>query len=151
MKQRFFYFIILTALTVILVRPALAFEEINKSFIGGVGLSGFDAVSYFMEGKAVAGDKSLSFEWKGAKWLFSNPAHRDRFKANPQAYAPQYGGHCSNQMSLGNLSDIDPKVWLVFEGKLYLFGHDVGRQRWSEKTSQRIAEADANWRRFLAQ
>ena len=33
-----------------------------------------------------------------------------RFTASPEAFAPQYGGYCSNQMSLGNLSDIGTKV-----------------------------------------
>lgn len=131
------------------VRPAQAFEEINKSFLSGVALGGYDAVGYFTDANAVRGKKTHAADWKGAKWYFSSDANRQVFLANPEAYAPQYGGHCSNQMSLGNLSDIDPEVWRVIDGKLYLFGHESGRQRWAAETDQRILDADTHWRIYL--
>jgi YHS domain-containing protein len=133
-----------------LARPVLAFEEINMSYFGGAALDGYDAVSYFTNPKAVKGSKAFAFEWKGATWLFSSDANRQRFKASPEAFAPQYGGYCSNQMSLGNLSDIDTRVWRIIDNKLYLFGHDSGRQRWASETDQRISDADQHWGSYLA-
>jgi YHS domain-containing protein len=130
--------------------PALAFEEINMSYFGAVALDGYDAVSYFTESKAVKGNKSYALEWKGATWLFSSDANRQRFLGNAEAFAPQYGGYCSNQMSLGHLSDIDTGVWRIIDNKLYLFGHDSGRVRWASETEQRIVEADQHWRSYLA-
>jgi hypothetical protein len=141
---------LLILLLALIVRPAAAFEEINKTLFGGVALEGYDAVSYFITAKALKGSNAHSLEWKGAKWLFSSAANRARFAATPENFAPQYGGHCSNQMSLGNLSDIDPQVWRMVDGKLYLFGHEAGRVRWATKTRQRIIEADSHWRDFLA-
>ena len=41
-------------------------------------------------------------------------------------------------MSLGNLSDIDTKVWRIIDNKLYFFGQDSGRKRWASETSERI-------------
>ena len=131
------------------VQPAQASEKINKSFFSGVALGGYDAVGYFTEGKAIPGSTDHIAEWKGAVWRFSSVENLRLFKTNPEAYAPQYGGHCSNQMSLGNLSDIDPKVWRLIKGKLYLFGHDSGRERWARETSQKILDADRHWQSYL--
>jgi YHS domain-containing protein len=130
--------------------PVSAFEEINKSYFGGLALDGYDAVSYFSQARAIKGNKSYAAEWKGATWLFSSDANRRLFTANSEAFAPQYGGYCSNQMSLGNLSDIDTDVWRVIDDKLYLFGHDAGRVRWSSETNQRISDADRHWNAYLA-
>ena len=141
--------LILLLLLATSVFPAAAFEEINLPYIGRVALDGYDAVSYFTQSKAVAGNKSYSTEWKGATWLFSSEANRQRFTQNPEAFAPQYGGYCSNQMSLGNLSDIDPDVWRIIDKRLYLFGHDSGRNRWASETGQRILDADRHWDSYL--
>ena len=123
--------VFLIPLLMILAQPASAFETINKSYFGGLALGGYDAVSYFTQSQAVVGSKAHALQWNGATWLFSTDANRQRFNAAPDAFAPRYGGYCSNQMSLGNLSDIDPNVWRIIDGKLYLFGHDEGRVRWA--------------------
>ena len=139
------------ALLAIITRPAAAFEEINMSFFGGTAIGGYDAVSYFDQSEAVLGDASHAVDWKGATWLFSSAANRQRFADNPESFAPQYGGYCSNQMSRGNLSNIDPEVWRIIDGKLYLFGHNAGRVRWQTDTDKRILDADGHWQRKLAQ
>lgn len=130
---------------------AAAFDEVNKSYLGGLAVDGYDSVAYFTDKKPEEGDSDYVLEWKGATWRFADARSRDLFAANPESYAPQYGGYCSNQMSLGNLSDVDPGVWLIFDDKLYLFGHDVGKERW-ERTgiAERIKDADANWKKYLA-
>jgi YHS domain-containing protein len=142
-------FVLLVLLLTILARPVLAFEETNTSYFGGVALDGYDAVSYFTESKAVKGNKAYTAEWKGATWRFSSETNRRRFTASPEAFAPQYGGYCSNQMSLGNLSDVDIEVWRIIDNKLYLFGHDAGRVRWASETGQRILDADQHWKSYL--
>ncbi len=149
-KNHLSLLVLLVPLLAMPTGPASAFEQINKSFFGGVALGGYDAVSYFTEAKAVEGDKAFSVQWQGASWLFSSDDNRRRFRADPKAFAPQYGGYCSNQMSLANLSDIDPKVWRVIDHKLYLFGHEEGRVRWAEKTQLRISEANRHWQTYLA-
>ena len=59
----------------------------------GIAIKGYDTVAYFTMGKPVKGDEQFTNEWHGAKWLFSNVEHRDLFAANPEKYAPQYGGY----------------------------------------------------------
>ena len=142
-------FVLLYPLLILPAPQVLAFDETNMSYFGGLALGGYDAVSYFTESKAVKGSKTYSVEWKDATWLFSSDINRQRFVASPEAFAPQYGGYCSNQMSLGNLSDIDTDVWRIIDDKLYLFGHDEGRVRWASETDQRISEADRHWRSYL--
>jgi YHS domain-containing protein len=147
---RFAPFLLLALLLTMPLSPVSAFEEVNISYFGGVALDGYDAVSYFTQSEAVRGNKSYAANWKGATWLFSSDANRKRFTDNPEAFAPQYGGYCSNQMSQGNLSDIDTEVWRIINNKLYLFGHDSGRVRWASETEQRISDADQHWDSYLA-
>ena len=67
-------------------------SEINATW-GEVAIKGYDPVAYFTEGKPLKGDKQFETEWKGAKWRFANERHLALFKADPAAYAPQYGGY----------------------------------------------------------
>ena len=54
-----------------------------------VALSGYDAVAYFTESKAVKGMPEFEHRWNGARWRFASAANRDRFRpaiiANDQA------------------------------------------------------------------
>lgn len=132
--------------------PALAFEAINTGYFNNLALQGYDSTGYLTKNQAGLGDETLSFTWKGAEWRFADRKSRDLFAANPDKYAPQYGGYCSNQMSLGNLSDIDPGVWLIFNEKLYFFGHQEGKDRWQQTgISDRIADADHHWKKYLSE
>jgi YHS domain-containing protein len=78
------------------VGPADAFfgkkSEINTTW-GGVAIKGYDPVAYFTEGKPLEGKAEFEVEWKGAKWRFASAEHLAMFKADPEAYAPQYGGY----------------------------------------------------------
>jgi YHS domain-containing protein len=70
----------------------LAFEKVNQNFFG-VAIKGYDTVAYFTEGLAVKGKSKFSHTWNDAKWHFSSGENRDLFAANPERYAPQYGGY----------------------------------------------------------
>lgn len=67
-------------------------DRVNTNW-WGVALKGYDVVAYFEMGKAVKGDKDFEYKWQGAKWRFANARHLELFKADPEAYAPQYGGY----------------------------------------------------------
>lgn len=130
---------------------ALAFDEINTGYIGSTALHGYDSAGYLSNGQSTKGESEHSFQWKGATWYFADAKSRDLFAANPEKYSPQYGGYCSNQMSLGNLSDVDPGVWLIHKDKLYFFGHQAGKDRWQRTgVEARIADADKHWKEYLA-
>ena len=85
----------LTVLAVaILAFPSVstAKDAINTNW-QGVAVKGYDPVAYFTMGEPVKGNKEFQINWQGAKWRFSSAVHRDLFAANPEKYAPQYGGY----------------------------------------------------------
>ncbi len=71
---------------------AVAFDEVNKTFFG-VAIKGYDTVAYHTEGHAVKGKSEFSHKWNDAKWYFTSAKNRDRFVADPERFAPQYGGY----------------------------------------------------------
>ncbi|MEM8577194.1 MAG: YHS domain-containing (seleno)protein [Pseudomonadota bacterium] len=116
----------------------------------GVAIDGTDPVSYFADGRPVAGVRAITFDWSGATWRFASAAARDAFAADPVAYAPQYGGYCAYAVSEGYTASTIPEAWKIVDGKLYLnFSRRVQR-RWERDIPGRIAAADANWPGVLA-
>ena len=69
----------------------LAFDRINKTTFG-VAIKGYDAVAYHTEGRAVKGLSKFVHKWNDSKWYFASARNRDLFAADPERYAPQYGG-----------------------------------------------------------
>ena len=70
--------------------PSIGFEKINQTF--GIAIHGYDTVAYHTENRAVKGKKEFSHEWNDAEWHFASAENRDLFAADPDRYAPQYGG-----------------------------------------------------------
>jgi YHS domain-containing protein len=66
-------------------------KMINTNWFG-VAIKGYDTVAYFTEGGAIKGKKEFEFKWQGARWRFASATNRDLFAANPERYAPKYGG-----------------------------------------------------------
>ena len=133
-------------------KAAMGFEEISKTFFGGVAIEGHDSTAYWSQGAPVEGSAAFTVTWKGAEWRFASAADRDAFAADPDRYAPRYGGHCANAMSLGKAVDGDPGIWRIFGQELFLFAAESGRARWDQGDVAALkAEADANWRRFTGQ
>jgi YHS domain-containing protein len=118
-------------------------SEIFKTSDGAI--RGYDAVAYFKEGKPVKGDPKFSYTWKDAQWLFSSQKNLDLFKANPDQYAPQYGGYCAYGTSQGHKAPTDPQTFTVVKGKLYLNYNPSVKVMWVKDTIGYITQADKNW------
>jgi YHS domain-containing protein len=111
----------------------------------GAAIRGHDPVAYFKEGKPVKGSAEHRFEHKGSVFQFASKANRDAFAAEPDRYAPQYGGFCAFGMASGYKAAIDPAAFTVRDGKLYLnYNRDVQKQ-WSADVPGHVAKADRNW------
>lgn len=107
-------------------------------------VGGYDPVSYFT-GKPVLGSDAFTTQYKGARWRFASAANLAAFRANPDRYAPQYGGHCAWAAANNYRFAADPKVWKLVGGKLYLnYNADV-QAKWEKDVPGMIAKADANW------
>lgn len=111
----------------------------------GIAVDGSDVVAYFTEGAPVAGDEGITFDYMGATWRFSSEENRDLFAANPEAYAPQYGGYCAYAVSQGYTASTVPEAWSIVDDKLYLNYSTGVRRRWSRDIPGNIAAANANW------
>ena len=112
---------------------------------GGIAINGYDPVAYFREGAPVKGMEAYSSDWEGARLLFSSAENKAMFDADPEAFAPKYGGYCAYAVSKGATAPTDPEAWTVYEDRLYLnFSTDV-RSIWQQDIPGNIAKADANW------
>ena len=86
----------------------------------------------------------------GATWYFACAENRDRFAADPERYAPQYGGYCAWAVAHGYTAKIDPEAWKIVDGKLYLnYSKDV-QADWAEDIPGNISKGDANWPKIHA-
>jgi YHS domain-containing protein len=123
---------------------AAASELLNKDS-AGVALKGYDPVSYFAGDKPVKGRSEFQYEWMGARWLFSTAANRDLFISDPAKYAPQYGGFCAYAVSKGHTADVNPNIWKIVDGKLYLNKNWLAGKLWNGDIPGNITKADKNW------
>ncbi|MDE0479792.1 MAG: hypothetical protein OXI13_09205, partial [Gammaproteobacteria bacterium] len=71
--------------------------------------------------------------------------HLDQFRAEPEAYAPQYGGYCAWAMAEGDTASTEPELWKIHDGKLYLNYSRRINARWKEKMLEYIEQADRHW------
>ena len=112
---------------------------------GGAAINGYDPVAYFTDGAPVKGDAAFTTMWNGADWRFASAANQAAFEANPDAYAPQYGGYCAYAVANGYTAKTDPDAWSIVDGKLYLNYSRRVRGLWERDVPGHVASADANW------
>ena len=118
---------------------------IYTGIASNLAIGGFDAVAYFRTGAPTPGTPAFEFDYRGAKWRFASAEDLTAFKADPEKFAPQYGGYCAWAASQGNTAKGDPKYWKIVNGKLYLNYNGDIQKRWEKDIPALIAKADANW------
>ena len=111
----------------------------------GLAIDGYDPVAYFTESDAVRGSADFEADWNGATFRFASAANKAAFEADPEAYAPQYGGYCAWAVSQGYTAKIDPDAWSIENDKLYLNFSRRIRRKWLRDVEGNIAKGDANW------
>lgn len=148
-NRKFLFFVVFVGIAVSLTACAKTgnFAAVNTDG-EGVALKGFDAVAYFAVENAVEGNPRYEYAWNGAKWLFANAANLAKFKQNPEAYAPQYGGYCSFAVSKGYTADGDPNAWKIVDGKLYLNYNPEVKEMWEKDQQQNIKKGEEHWVEF---
>ena len=126
--------------------PAFAKSaDIYTGYFSSLAVGGYDPVAYFKVGKPVEGKAQFTTEYKGATWRFSSEENLNAFKADPAAYAPQYGGYCAWAVSQGYTASGDPNVWAIVNNKLYLNYDKSVQAKWEKDIPGFIAKADKNW------
>lgn len=140
-------------LAVSLAAPALAQPPTTSGGSGmallnldnTVALHGYDPVSYFERQEPRRGNKRILERVGGATYYFTSRASRYTFLGNAPKYQPQFGGYCATSMAQGRLEDIDPEVFTIFDGKLYLFKDDAARARFLADPRGTMAAAAHNY------
>jgi hypothetical protein len=113
-------------------------------------LGGYDPVSYFESAQPVLGQPQLTMHHRHGTYRFASSEHLARFRADPDRYAPQYGGFCAKGVSYAIRAGGDPRVYALREGKLYIFAVPYARDYWATDPADFVAKADHYWRTELA-
>lgn len=114
--------------------PRLVLFVIASILTGGalaqsVAIKGYDPVAYFEPGHPTKGSDSISYDFDGARYLFSSTKNRELFAKDPERYAPQFSGLCTGNLAEGRRVEADPTAFVVRDGKLYLFQGQKGVER----------------------
>lgn len=136
---------IIAAMLMIFSLQASAKSPIYTAFFSDLAVAGYDTVAYFTEHKPVKGNKRFVTEYKGAEWRFKNADNLAMFKADPEKYAPQYGGYCAWAVAMNDTAKGDPLQWTVHSGKLYLNYDTEIQTKWLKDKEGFINAADKNW------
>ena len=114
----------------------------------GVILAGHDTVAYHTEGKPVRGKASITAVHNDAIYRFSSVANRDLFVAEPDKYAPAYGGYCAFGASFGKKFEVDGKAFQVVGGQLFVNKNLDVYKTWRQDIAGNIVQSEANWPRI---
>jgi YHS domain-containing protein len=134
-----------TLLLTTISTPVLAAGDINVVSSNGLAIHGYDPVAYFVSGEPQEGIAAYSYEFEGTKWAFVNEENKQAFIANPDAYNPQYGGHCAYAASKNSIANTDPYAWTIHDGKLYLNYSKGVRTLWNLSRDSNIVKVDGYW------
>jgi YHS domain-containing protein len=124
--------------------------SVAAAFAGDVtvstpGLSGYDPVAYFTDGKALRGSGFHVTVWNGVTYAFASDEHKTLFAKSPEKYLPVYGGYCAYGVAVGKKFVADPEVWAIVGGKLYLNLDKGIQQKWEKDIPGYIVKAEKNW------
>ena len=118
-------------------------DAVNTGRFNSKAIDGYDTVAYFTENKPVEGDKAYQVTWREATWYFANENNKALFSADPEKYAPQYGGWCAYAMSdEGRTVRVDADAFHIYKGKLYLNYSKSVQKHWLADKDKNIEEAD---------
>jgi YHS domain-containing protein len=126
------------------------YTNVDKNFIG---LGGYDPVSYFTQDRPSKGKENLTANHNGATYQFSNQSNLDTFSADPDKYAPAYGGYCAYAMGKGYLADANPETYKIKDGKLLVFYNNLivnTLNRWNKDEANLYVAAEENWESKVA-
>ena len=141
-KSKTYVYVMAMLMAVVMAQKVYAH---NTNDVSHVAIGGYDPVAYFDAGKPMRGNGYHTATYNGATYLFSSKGHQEKFTANPEKYAPQYGGFCAYGVAVGKKFFSNPKRWKIVDGKLYLNLDKDIQKTWNKDISGYIAKAETNW------
>ena len=130
----------LLVFTLLTANVAFAANEIALPAVGG-----YDVVAYFTEDKAIKGSGFHAAEYDGQSYLFSSKENKAKFESSPNQYLPQFGGWCAYGVSVSKKFYVDPTVFEIVGGKLYLNLDKDIQKKWAGDKDNNIKTAHKNW------
>lgn len=124
---------------------AEAAQEAAENREAALAIGGYDPTLYFAGGLPQVGNASISYVYQGQRYLFTSYQSRQKFIDTPEAYAPQYAGHCAFAMSEHHTVSADPSVFALEDGKLYLFENKMKLDMWKNNSLKFRVLADKRW------
>ena len=110
-----------------------------------LALQGYDTVAYFTVGEPTKGSADFTTTYQGAEFRFVSEENLNLFLADPEAYAPQYGGYCAWAIAQGKTAKGDARRWAVVDGKLYLNYNKGIQRKWDRDRAGFITSANEHW------
>ena len=111
----------------------------------GLAARGYDVTAYFLKDRPERGSASHQLQFKGVTWRFASAEALAKFKADPAAFEPRFGGYCAWAVSQGYVAPGDPEVWKIVDGKLYLNFNARAKELWEADQAAAIERGNANW------
>jgi len=120
-------------------------KAINQK--SGIAIKEYDVVSYYKNITPVKGFGAYPYDWNGATWLFSTKENLEAFIANPERYAPQYGGYCTKAISSGFAAPANPEIWTIEKDQLFFFSSNKVKEDFLKDSSNNIRICNKKWLR----
>lgn len=121
-----------------------ATEMFAADALSGLGLRGFDPVSYHLGSTPRPGQAGIELIWGGVVWRFANEGNRDAFEREPKVYAPRLGGYDPARAAEGTLIPADPTLFVLRASRLYVF-HDKDTRAHFVADPSIEGKAEARW------
>jgi hypothetical protein len=120
-------------------------ERVVMNRYSGLAIAGFDPVAYFTESLAILGLPDFEAAESGAVWRFRNEGNRASFVSHPEVYGPRFGGYDPVDIGRGVTYAGNPRIWLIVDNRLYLFGREESRDAFAANPTRFLKDADARW------
>ena len=120
------------------------------NLVSGVGLKGYDPVSYFPEGgnQPLVGVSQYKLNYLGVIYFFANAKNLDLFSKEANKYEPTYGGYCAYAMSSGSKVDIDPVIFTMHGNRIHFFVSNRAKRNFDADVNGYEDRADMFWKQI---
>ena len=134
-----YLFVLSIALFLTSCGPSISGSDSNPA------LGGYCPVCYFTADQAVKGSSEYQATYEGKTYYFNSAKSVTAFNADPEKYLPAYDGWCAYGVAVGAKVPVDPRVFSVVDGRLYL-----NKNRWVGRSFDKdqkgyITQANEKW------
>ena len=108
-------------------------------------IDGYCPVGYVAAGKALKGDPKFAVKADGETYWFVSKDAKKAFKKTPEKFDVAYDGWCATGIAMGKKIPVDPKMFSVVDGKIYLFSNAETKAMFDNDPSL-ASKADTAWK-----